>query len=344
MTQAGQTPLGLEIPAPFRSNHLYYGDNLTIMKSIPTGSVDLIYLDPPFNSQRNYNLIYGKLTGQAVPEQEEAFCDAWEMDPEKEEMVRMMPVVFREYGADEGLVRFWRAWLDALRNTQPRLLAYLVYMSYRLFEMRRILKSTGSIYLHCDPTASHYVKVIMDGVFGHNHFRNEIIWKRTTAHSDGKRAGRIHDVLLYYSKGDKYTWNKAYQPYDSDYIERYYRYQDPDGRRYASGDVAAAGPGPARLFNGELKTPPPGSHWRFTQDKIDQHVTDGRIYFTDNGIPRYKRYLDEMSGVPIQDIWADKGVQPIVSWSKEGLGFRLVEKEGGAARMVTKTHPTPSVD
>lgn len=165
-----QSGLGLEIPQPFRSNHLYYGDNLTIMKNIPTGSVDLIYLDPPFNSQRNYNLIYQKLTGQPVPEQEEAFCDAWEMDTEKEEMVRRMPIVFRDYGAGEGLIRFWQAWIGALRDTHPRLLAYLVYMSYRLFEMRRILKDAGSIYLHCDPTASHYIKVIMDGIFGHQIF------------------------------------------------------------------------------------------------------------------------------------------------------------------------------
>ncbi len=142
-------------------NHLYYGDNLTIMQNMKSASIDLIYLDPPFNSQRNYNLIYKQLTGRPVPEQEEAFCDAWEMDPEKEEMARKMPVVLREYGVDEGIVQFWMAWIKALKTTQPRLLAYLIYMSYRLFEMRRILRPTGSLYLHCDPIASHYIKVIL---------------------------------------------------------------------------------------------------------------------------------------------------------------------------------------
>jgi adenine specific DNA methylase Mod len=153
---------------------------------MPSASVDLIYLDPPFNSQRNYNLIYKQMTGLPVPEQEEAFRDAWELDPEKEEMARRMPIVLREYGVDESLVQFWQAWITAFRNTQPRLLAYLIYMTYRLFEMRRILRPTGSIYLHCDPTASHYIKVILDGVFGHQSFRNEIVWKRTSAHSGAK--------------------------------------------------------------------------------------------------------------------------------------------------------------
>ena len=184
------------IPPSLTKNQLLYGDNLTIMRTMPNACVDLIYLDPPWNSKRNYNLIYKKLTGQPVPEQEEAFCDTWEMDPEKEEMARRMPIILREYGVDEDLVQFWRAWIDALRHVQPRLLAYLVYMTYRLFEMRRILRPTGSLYLHCDPTVSHYIKVIMDGVFGHQHFTNEIIWRRTTAHSDAKRYASLHDVIL----------------------------------------------------------------------------------------------------------------------------------------------------
>jgi hypothetical protein len=174
----------------------------------------------------------------------------------------------------------------------------------------------------------------MDAVFGPANFRNEIIWKRTTAHSDSKRAGRIHDVILFYSKGETYTWNKVTQPYDPEYIERYYRYRDPDGRRYASGDVAAAGPGPPRNFRGEMRAPPTGAHWRFSQEKIDEYVASGRIYFTPNGFPRYKRYLDEMDGTPLQDIWADKDVQPVVSWSAEGLGYPTQKPEGLLERIV----------
>jgi DNA modification methylase len=297
--------LDLDIPAPIRSNHLYYGDNLTIMRSLLSSSVDLIYLDPPFNSQRNYNLIYSKLTGQPVPEQEEAFCDAWEMDPEKEEMVRRMPIVFREYGADDDLIQFWRAWIDALRHTQPRLLAYLVYMSYRLFEMRRILKSTGSIYLHCDPTASHYIKVIMDGIFGHNNFRNEIVWQRTGAHSDARRWGRVTDNLLFYTKSDKWTWHQEYVPYSTEYVAERYKYQDDDGRRYWRNTMTAAGPGPARTFRGETLEPPAGTHWRFSQTEIERMEAENRIYYSPSGKPYVKSYLDERKGRPVQNVWTD---------------------------------------
>jgi site-specific DNA-methyltransferase (adenine-specific) len=209
-----------------KKNRLIYGDNLTIMRTMPNACVDLIYLDPPFNSQRNYNLIYKKLTGQPVPEQEEAFCDAWEMDAEKEEMARKMPIVLRDYGVDEDLVLFWKAWIDALRHTQPRLLAYLVYMSYRLFEMRRILKPTGSLYLHCDPTASHYIKVIMDGVFGHKNFQNEIVWYYRGGGLSKKRYSRRHDVLLLYSKGNSWYFDPdpARQPYAPATVERFSHY------------------------------------------------------------------------------------------------------------------------
>lgn len=183
MTVSSQR-LDLHIQPLIQSNHLYYGDNHTIMKThIPPNSVNLIYLDPPFNSQRNYNLIYKQLTGQPVPEQVEAFCDAWELDPEKIAMIKRMPRIYEEYDVDDELAKFWDAWIKALRNTQPRLLAYLLYMTIRLFEMRRVLHPHGSIYLHCDPHASHYMKVIMDGIFGHDNFRNEISWHRSNPKS-----------------------------------------------------------------------------------------------------------------------------------------------------------------
>ena len=321
-----QSDLGLEIPQPFRSNHLYYGDNLTIMKNIPTGSVDLIYLDPPFNSQRNYNLIYQKLTGQPVPEQEEAFCDAWEMDPEKEEMVRRMPIVFRDYGADEGLIEFWRAWIGALRNTQPRLLAYLVYMSYRLFEMRRILKQTGSIYLHCDPTASHYIKVIMDGIFGHQNFRNDVVWQRTGAHSSAKRWGPNFDTLLFYTKTDQYTWNRPMRPQSESYVRSHYTMKDSlFGERgpFQPSDLTAAGTRqgssgqPWHGFDPNGK----GTHWKFSSANLERLDQEQRIYWPPSGgWPRYKRYLKEVSrGYPMQAIWTD--IPPINSQAKERLGY-----------------------
>ncbi len=148
------------------------------MQRMPKYCVDLIYLDPPFNSKQNYNLIYKNMTGLPVPDQAEAFCDTWEMDAQKEEMARSMPILMREHGIEDYYVEFWRLWINALRHTQPHLLAYLIYMVQRLIHMKSILRPTGSIFLHCDPTASHYIKVMMDGIFGHKNFRNEIIWKR----------------------------------------------------------------------------------------------------------------------------------------------------------------------
>ena len=191
-------------------NRLWYGDNLTVMTDrMKKHSVDLIYLDPPFNSNRRYNLLYSKITGLPVPEQDEAFCDTWELTPEKEEMVKKMPIVFRDYGVDEGLIAFWKTWIDALRHTQPKLLAYMVYMSYRLLAMRSLLKPTGSLWLHCDPTAGHYVKVMLDGIFGHRNFRNEIIWCYTGPGSPKMRQfNRKHDTLFWYSMGKRWTFNR----------------------------------------------------------------------------------------------------------------------------------------
>lgn len=182
-------------------NRLYYGDNLDIMRQMGKDCVDLIYLDPPFSSKKDYNLLYKNMTGKPVPEQAEAFCDTWEMDPDKERLARTMPVLMKEYGVDDYYVQFWRLWMEALRHTQPHLLAYLIYMVERLLHMKVILRPAGAIYLHCDPTASHYIKVMMDGIFGHANFRNEITWKRTTVHSDSKTWSRVSDAILFYTKG-----------------------------------------------------------------------------------------------------------------------------------------------
>jgi DNA modification methylase len=342
MKQTETLPGVFDTTSPtLKSNHLYYGDNLTIMRTMPNACVDLIYLDPPFNSQRNYNLIYKKLTGLPVPEQEEAFCDAWDMDAEKEEMARRMPIVLREYGVDEDLVLFWKAWIDALRHTQPRLLAYLIYMSYRLFEMKRVLKPTGSLYLHCDPNASHYIKVIMDGVFGHNSFRNEVIWRRTGAHGRAKRWGPIHDVLLFYTKSDSYTWNRVYQQYDQSYLDNFYKFTDNSGRYRL---VTLDGPGTRTGSSGQpwhgVDPTEKGRHWELppdralpesfihpegysemsVQERLDVLEKANLIYWPPKGkVPQYKRYLEVSEGNPVQDIIWD--IRPIGSQAEERLGY-----------------------
>lgn len=308
-------------------NKLYYGDNLEVLQRyVKDETVDLVYLDPPFNSRQDYNVLFAEKDGSQSSSQIHAFEDTWEWNIDAE---RAYEQIVEQGGRVADALRAFRTFLGG-----SDMMAYLAMMAPRLVELRRVLKETGSIYLHCDPTASHYLKILMDAVFGPQFFRNEIIWKRTTAHSDGKRAGRIHDVILFYAASGAFTWNKVYQPYEADYVEKYYRYKDENGNRWASGDCAAAGPGPARYFNGVLREPPAGSHWRFSQDKIDEYVNSGRIYFTDNGFPRFKRYLEDMKGVVLQDIWADKEVQPVVSWSDEGLGYQTQKPEALLERIL----------
>jgi len=317
-------------------NHLYYGDNITIMQRMPKHCVDLIYLDPPFNSKQNYNLIYKNMTGKPVPDQADAFCDTWDMDPQKEELAKAMPVLMREHGIADYYVEFWRLWINALRHTQPHLLAYLIYMVQRMLYMKSILRPTGSIYLHCDPTASHYIKVMMDGIFGHKNFQNEIIWKRTSAHNSAKRWGPVHDVILFYSYGDKYTWNKVYQAYDDDYTEAFYRHKDESGKRYRIGDLTGAGIRQGESGEGWRGINPTdkGRHWapprkfpggervpKTVLAALDYLDSIGRIYWPAKvgGVPGFKRYLDDMEGVQIQDIIDD--ISPISAHGKERLGY-----------------------
>jgi DNA modification methylase len=333
------TPLldGAEVPVVKRMNKLLYGDNLTVMGSMAKHSVDLIYLDPPFNSQRTYNLIYTKLTGLPLPEQEEAFCDAWQMDDEKEEMAKHMHATLGEYGVTPDVIILWQAWIRALRHTQPRLLAYLLYMTPRLFQMKEILKPTGTIYLQCDPAASHYIKVMMDAAFGHTNFRNEIIWKRTSAHSSAHGYGPVHDTILVYSVSDEFTWNVQYTAHDPEYIKDFYRHEDKrgifrlsdltaDGIRDGSSGEPWRGVDPTKI----------GRHWAApraaakniegwddftTQQKLDALDKAGRIHWPkkEGGVPSYRRYLEEMPGVPLQDIWTD--IPPIGARAAERLGY-----------------------
>ena len=320
-------------------NQLWYGDNLTIMQGMKKHSVDLIYLDPPFNSKQNYNLLYKTMTGKPVPEQVEAFCDTWEMDAQKEAIARSMPVLMREHGVDDYYVDFWRLWMQALRTTQPHLLAYLVFMVQRLLHMKSILRPTGAIYLHCDPTASHYIKVMMDGIFHPENFRNEIIWKRTGAHGGSRRWGPVHDVILFYSATDKYTWNKTFQKYDETYLDDFYRFSDERGR-YRLVTLTGAG-----VRSGDSGKPwrgvdptDSGRHWAVpkaalegaypdkdlsglsTQQRLDLLDEAKLIYWPIRGsVPQQKRYSDENPGVSLQDIITD--IKPIGSHAKDRLGY-----------------------
>jgi len=318
-------------------NRLYYGDCLTIMRDhLPARSVDLIYLDPPFNSNKEYNAIYKTETGMPLPDQVEAFCDTWTLDPERERAVRAMPILMRDAGIDDTVAEFWKLWMEALRKTQPRLLAYLVYMAERLLQMRVVLRPAGSIYLHCDPTASHYMKALMDAVFGHQNFRNEIIWKRTSAHSSAKRFGPVHDVILFYSMGSKYKWNPVYQDYDEAYVEDHYHWEDERGH-HRRGDLT--GPGVREGESGHawrgIDPTSRGRHWAVPRKfpggedlpagvhaALDALDNMGRIFWPSKagGAPRFKGYLEDMPGMVLQDVITD--IRPVSARSREWLRYR----------------------
>jgi len=321
-------------------NKLYYGDNLTIMQEkMGKHSVDLIYLDPPFNSNQNYNLMYKTMTGKPVPEQAEAFFDTWELDAEKLAIANAMPILMREYGVDDYYAEFWRLWMVALKNTQPQLLAYLVYMVQRLLLMKTLLRPTGSIYLHCDPTASHYIKIMMDAIFHHTNFRNEIVWKRTGSHGGSKRWGPVHDTILFYSASDSYKWNRTFQKYDESYLEKFYRFSDGRGRyRLVTLTGAGVRTGDSGKPWRDVNPTEAGRHWAVpksalqaaypdidlggltTQDKLDLLDQAGLVYWPKRGtVPQQKRYSDENPGVNIQDMITDIG--PLSSHSNERLGY-----------------------
>lgn len=323
-------------------NTLYYGDNLTIMqeKMGKLGMVDLIYLDPPFKSDMGYNLLYHKYTERPVPEQAEAFKDTWELDAAKRDLAKSMPVFMKQHDIPAYFIEFWRLWMTGLAEANPELLAYLTYMVQRIVIMKGILKPTGSIYLHCDPTASHYIKIMMDAIFGHNNFRNEIVWKRTGSHGGSKRWGPIHDTILFYTKTDKYTWNRTFQKYDPDYIRDFYRTKDERGSYHA---VSLTGAGVRTGDSGKpwrgIDPTGTGRHWAVptralqmaypdkdmsdltTQEKLELLDKAGLIYWPERGsVPRHKRYSDENPGVPIQDIITDIG--PLSAHSDERLGYQ----------------------
>lgn len=308
-------------------NKLYFGDNLGILREhIADESVDLIYLDPPFNSNSTYNVLFKEKSGEQSAAQITAFDDTWHWGMESE-------LAYRELVTDGpkklgDMLQAMRAFLG-----QNDMMAYLTMMAQRMAELHRVLKSTGSLYLHCDPTASHYLKLLLDAVFGSVNFKAEIIWQRTTSHSDAKGLGRVHDVLLYYCKDSKFTWNSIYQPLDPEYVETYYRYEDPDGRKFMSADLSAAGPGPERSFKERgVIAPPEGRHWMYDDAGIARLLKEDRIYWTRNGIPRLKVYLDEHPGMPAHDVWTD--ILPLRSWHKERLGYPTQKPEALLERII----------
>ncbi len=311
-------------------NKLYFGDNLPILREhVADESVDLIYLDPPFNSNATYNVLFREAAGELSSAQIQAFDDTWHWTIEAE-------LAYEETvaGAPQDVVNL----IGAMRGFLGRndMMAYLTMMTPRIIELRRALKPGGSVYLHCDPTASHYLKLLMDAVFGKTRFRTEIMWKRTSAHSDARQGrrqhGRIHDVILFYTKSDRWTWNTTYTKYDQGYVDESYRHvEEGTGRRYRLDNLT--GPGGAAKGNPAYEVMGVTRHWRYSRERMDELIAQGRVVQSEDGtVPAYKRYLDEMPGVPLQDVWTD--IPPIGSRARERLGYPTQKPEALLERVI----------
>ena len=281
----------------FADKTIWTGDNLDIMRGMNSESVDLIYLDPPFNSNQNYAAPVGSAAAGA------AFKDTWTLSDLD---VAWMGLIADEQPATAHVLQ--TAGLTHGKGMQ----SYLTMMAVRLMEMRRLLKPTGSIYLHCDPTASHYLKLLMDGIFGAGQFRNDITWKRFNFHSDAKRFGRVADNILFYSESDDYHFNRQKAPFSREYIESKFTQEDERGRFQPDNLNPPGGRGPVYEFHGITKA------WRFTEEKMKALEADGRIY-TAGKVPRLKRYLDELDGQAVHTIWTD--IPPVNSQAKERVGY-----------------------
>ena len=311
-------------------NQLFFGDNLVVLREhIKDESVDLIYLDPPFKSNQDYNVLFREQDGTRSAAQIKAFKDTWSWNQAAAEAFQQ--VVERGGKVSQAL----QAFRTLLRDTD--MLAYLSMMAPRLIELRRVLKSTGSIYLHCDPTASHYLKLLMDAVFGPENFCNEIIWKRTSAHSSAKRCGPVHDTIFYYSRTAAALWNGQYQPYDNIYLDAFYTHHDPDGRRWRRSDLTGSGTrdGESGQPWRDIDVTSKGRHWAVPSladqildldglsphAKLDELDRAGLIHWPQkqDGVPMFKRYADLMPGVPLQDTWTD--IPPLHNLAAERLGY-----------------------
>ncbi len=303
-------------------NKLIFGDNINVLRNrdrLPSDSVDLIYLDPPFNSKRDYNTFFKERDGSRSAAMIKAFKDTWTWNVESaasfEDVVQNGPAEVSQA-------------MIALAKLMPNsdMLAYLSMMAPRLVELKRVLKPNGTLYLHCDPTASHYLKVLLDSLFGPTRFLNEITWKRTTSHGNVKRNyGKVADILLVYTKGDRYTWNQQYTDFTEKYIKKKFIYKDSDGRIWQSVTLRNPGPRPNLRFpyqasNGVTYQPHPNG-WSCDLERLTQYDRENRLHFPSkpNGKLRLKMYLDESKGIRIQNLWLD--IPAINSQAAEQLGY-----------------------
>ena len=310
------------------TNQLYYGDNLEILRNhIPDESVDLIYIDPPFNSNQAYNVIFSESDGSSSQAQIQAFEDTWCWGDATEETYHDLIAT-----GPHQLVETIKSFRGFL--TQTNLMAYLVMMAVRLVELHRVLKPTGSFYLHCDPTASHYLKIILDQIFGVENFRNEIYWKRKTGRAGPtNRFGTSCDILLWFSKSSSFMFDVQYRNNDPQYIAKMFRYSDENGRRYRIDNLASPNPRPNLTY--EYKGyKPPAKGWAISREKMEQWDREGRLHFPNchDGRIQRKRYLDELKGEEVPSLWDD--IPAIGAHAKERLGYPTQKPEALLDRII----------
>lgn len=310
-------------------NTLYYGDNLEILREhIPSASVDLIYLDPPFNSNRSYNVLFKDESGTESEAQITAFEDTWHWNLTAEETYQHLVL---EGSADvSSMVSAMRQFIGT-----NQMMAYLVMMAVRLVELHRVLKPTGSLYLHCDPTASHYLKIVLDTIFGPLNFRNEIVWKRTTAHSDSRNHfSHVTDTILFYARSKATVWRPIFGGHSPEYLRSHYSHRDADGRVYRLDNIIRSqsmGPRPNLVYEYKGFTPPYG--WRVEKNKLIERDNMGRIYWAKTGTPYLVRYLDEQNGDILDNLWND--IPPVNSQAIERLGYPTQKPLALLERIVT---------
>ena len=327
------------------SNSLYYGDNLDILRRyVQDGSVDLIYLDPPFKSDQTYNVLFQEKDGSQSASQIKVFGDTWHWD-------KTAARSYEETVETGGQVAEAMQAFRKLLGTND-MLAYLSMMAPRLVELRRVLKDTGSLYLHCDPTASHYLKLLLDSIFGPINFRNEIVWRRSGSHNSARRFGPIHDTILFYSKAKPYYWRKVYRPYLRGYVQTYFNKNDEKGV-YRSQTLTGSGirhGDSGKSWKGFDPTSK-GRHWAFPgvigeeldieddltlHDKLDMLERADLLASKVGGLPEYRQYLHQSKGNLLQDIWA---YQPYTQGCLEGTeepvdgDVKWLEKRGGDERL-----------
>jgi site-specific DNA-methyltransferase (adenine-specific) len=311
-------------------NKLYYGDNLDVLRRyVKDESIDLVYLDPPFNSRQDYNVLFAEKDGTKAASQIMAFEDTWEWNIDAE---RAFEDAVERGGRISDAMRAFRTFLG-----NSDMMAYLAMMAPRLVELHRVLKVSGSIYLHCDPTASHYLKMLMDSIFSPVSFRNELVWKRSDAHSDAKQGakhfGRIHDVILFYSKGADPKFHTLYNPLPLTTQDKWYRnIEEGTGRRFNKADVT--GPGGASKGNPHYDWKGITRYWRYNRDKMEKLDAQGKLVYSKSGMVYEKRYLDESKGVSIQDWWDDISMLRGISDTGERLGYPTQKPEALLERII----------